>query len=367
MVPGGDAALPGVARLVGARGRLARGAGARAARDRPRQGRLPVALAALRAAAGRRLLRRRGDRGARSAFSVALFDRLDGSAGAFDSSQSTQPGFETLVRSLPIEGDPPRPHLPGGPALWLTAIEEELPPGDAGAAAGRPRGARAPTASTSGDPAARAGRPGRSARARSQRPAPTAPRRQFLPAAPGDLLARERRAGDARERHVRSRAERLDTMDLRSPEVARDYLLAVAQLDVSARLAAGTARDRVPGRRRVAALDGRGRPRRRRACSSASSRRGARSIPVTTRGGGGCGRAGVDRPPPARAAAGAGGRAGPRPARARHAPGAGRFRPSRGCSGWASTTTRIALDVSPRAWSRRSSSSRCRRPIDWRA
>ncbi|HEX2463945.1 MAG TPA: hypothetical protein VHR17_04905, partial [Thermoanaerobaculia bacterium] len=159
-----------------------------------------------------------------------LFDRLDDSAGAFDSSQSTQPGFETLVRSLPIEGEPPRPHLPGGPGLWLAAIEEEQPPvtlADVQAAARSRAGdgvdeeelfLRALTSEVD-----RLG-PDRSALPRLLRganlfwlhPAIYSPENVVLATRGSDTFAPALNV--------------LDTMDLRSPEVARDYLLTVARL-----------------------------------------------------------------------------------------------------------------------------------------
>ena len=316
----------GVARSGRSARRLARGHGAPSARGRSRQGRLSVALAALRAAAGASTTSSGAAMPRAAASCVGCSIGSTQSAGAFDSSHSTQPGFETLVRSLPIDGDPPRPQLPGGPG---SVVGRDRGRGAAGHARGAP-GRRAESSGRrrrrSGALPARADQPGRSARARSQRPAPTAPRRQSLLAASGDLFARERRPGDARERHVRSRVERPRH---HGPALARGRArLSAHRRATSAsrrRLAPGTARDRVPGRRRVAALDGRRRPRRRRR-ARARARRLERD-PLASRhgGGGGSGRAGVDRPPPARAAAGAGGRARPRSARARHAPGPGRF------------------------------------------
>ena len=171
----------------------------------------------------------RGD-AARGGLLRRWFDRLDESAGAFDNSQSTQSGFETLVRSLPIDGDPPRPHLPGGPGLWWAAIEEEQPPAtleDVQAAARSRAGEgvderelflRALTNQVD-----RLG-PDRSALPRLlrgvnlfwQHPAIYSPENVVLVTRGSDTFA--------------PALSVLDTMDLRSPEVARDYLLTVARL-----------------------------------------------------------------------------------------------------------------------------------------
>jgi hypothetical protein len=169
------------------------------------------------------------DRGSRATMLRRVFDRLD-SSGGFDSSQSTRAGFETLVRAMPFEGEPPRPRLPGGPGLWSIAIEGE----------------EAPPTREQVEAAARV-RPGRAiddaelvVRALDDEVDRLGPDRRVLPRLlRGANLFRDRPAIYSPENVVlvtrgsdsfAPALEALDSMDLRSPETARDYLLAVARL-----------------------------------------------------------------------------------------------------------------------------------------
>jgi hypothetical protein len=159
-----------------------------------------------------------------------LHDRLDESSGAFDGSQMTRPGFETLARSLPFDEDPPRPRLPGGPGLWLAAIDGDPPPATLeqtqAVIRDRPRDSSDHTAvvlhaliadvSRSGPNASAMPRLLRGASFFAEHPALYSPENVILVARGSDTFAPALRV--------------LDVLDPASPEVARDYLLAVSRL-----------------------------------------------------------------------------------------------------------------------------------------
>ena len=172
----------------------------------------------------------RGD-AARGGLLRRWFDRLDGSAGAFDSSQSTQPGFDD-AGAIAADRRRPAPSSPSRRAGPLVGRDR----GSAAAGHARgPAGRRAALESGDGvdeeelllraltNQVDRLG-PDRSGLPRLlrgvnlfwQHPAIYSPENVVLVARGSDTFA--------------PALSVLDTIDLRSPEVARDYLLTVARL-----------------------------------------------------------------------------------------------------------------------------------------
>jgi hypothetical protein len=172
----------------------------------------------------------RGD-AARGTTLRRVFDRLDASTGAFESSQSTQPGFETLVRSMPFAGDPPRPQLPGGPSLWLTAIEGETAPATREQAEAAAR-ERAATELDDAELLMLVLTDQVNRLASDRRVLPRLLRGANLFRDHPEIFSPENVVLVARGSDTFAPALGvLDTLELRSPEIARDYLLAVARLD----------------------------------------------------------------------------------------------------------------------------------------